>query len=389
MSPTTDPAVAIARVAERRRQPAACLYAPEPADTDEHVIAEAVGGRLTAPILCGAHNNTIAATADKPLAEHYAPLTFAASVKRQRGGSAGKTGTTLRFIAEDGRPTTVAPDGRSEFGFEKEVNDAGVVQRASGPLRALAKIAKHHPDPNGFRLFAVASPGVTIPVEIGIGPETLPGYLKTALHFAAGFIAAPAPATIDAVRPGIFRERPVRVLMQLPFREPFFDPTGPIRHEVTLYPNGANAVVTIMLFSSFCVTMELPYFATRTALRYIQLLDGTGPQLVDVEPLPIPNHAMSERDWDQLLAVSRGNIERIFHERQQRDTEEIAQECGRTALGQALRAGNDRLFPYFFRAELERVPLEPRELIDDLVNQAQAHIKAGRNPLDLGPMLLS
>ena len=381
-------AAAIARVGDMRLRPATCLYGPEPATSEEHVLGEAVGGRLTAPILCRTHNGEVASSADGPFAEHYAALTFAASVRRQRGNAGGKIGTSVRFIGADGRRATVAPNGTSEFELALEKNDAGVVQRGSGPLRALAAIAKNHPDPNGFRLYEVAGPGVTIPIEVGIGDESLPGYLKTALHFAAGFVAAPSPATIAAVRPGIFRERPVRVLMQLPFREPFFDPTGPIRHEVTLYPDGADAIVTIMLFSSFAVTLALPHFGTRIARRYVQLLDGTGPQLVDVEPIPVPRNRMSDRDWDQLFAVSHANIGRIFAERQQRDVEEICQEAARVAFGHAARVDAPCDFIEYFRAELERKPLEPRSLIDDLVNQARAHLARGHEPLDFAPMLV-
>jgi hypothetical protein len=378
----------IARVAQLRRTPPTCTYCRAPADSEEHVLPEALGGRLTAPILCAAHNNTISRSADEPFARHYETLTFAAGVRRQRGNRQGKVGTTLRFFDPQGRLTTVKPDGRSEFGLETERDAKGVIQRASGPLRALTGIAKHHPDPSGFRLFEVAGPGVTIPVEVGICDENLPGYLKTALHFAAGFIAAPSPATLAALRSGILRERPVRVLLQLPFRAPYFDPKGAIRHEVTIYPGGEDAIATIMLFSSFCVTLALPHFGTRTALRYTQLLDGTGPQLAEVAPIPIPREPLSDREWDDLFATARTNIDRIFADRAQRDIEELAQQAARTAIGYVMRFGDPiHTFPTFFRAELERIPLE-RDLVDDLVRQAQAHIAQGRDPFDITPMLL-
>jgi hypothetical protein len=377
----------IARVELLRRRPSSCLYCTNPPDTDEHVVAEAVGGRLTAPILCAKHNNAISASADAPFARHYETLTFAAGVRRQRGNSSGKVGTSVRFIDGQGRRTTVAPDGHSEFGLVTERNADGVVQRASGPLRQLAHIARGHPDPNGFRLFEVVGPGVTIPIGVGICDENLPGYVKTALHFAAGFMAAPAPATIAALQPGIMRQRPVRVLMQLPFRAPYFDPNGPIRHEVTVYPDGEDAVATIMLFSSFCVTLGLPHFGTRTALRYVQLLDGTGPQIADVDAIPIPRTALSDREWEGLFATSRASIERIFVARAARDIEEIGQQAARIATGHALHVGDLGAFAAFFRAELERVPLES-DVVADLVRQAVVHIARGRDPFDVRPMLL-
>jgi hypothetical protein len=362
----------ILRVAQLRRTPDACLYCIAKPDTDEHVLAEAVGGRLTARIMCERHNGLTGA-ADKAFADHYAPLTFAASVVRQRGSPTyGKIGTTLRFVDAQGRKTTVKPDGRSEFGPELERNDDGIVQRGSGSYRALSAIAKNHPDPNGFRLFEVAGPGVTIPVAVGIGPESLPGYLKTALHFAAGFVAGPSEATVAALAPAILGERPARAFVQLPFRAPYFDPTGPIRHEVTIYPDGSDAVVTVMLFSSFAVTLALPHFATRTALRYVQLLDGTGPELFDIDPIPIPRDKLSDRELDSVLRWGNLNVQRIFSERRQRDTEEVSEYAARVAMGEEAR--HPGTFLTFYRAELERVPLDDSELVDDLVHQMRQRL---------------
>jgi hypothetical protein len=142
-----------------------------------------------------------------------------------------------------------------------------------------------------------------------------------------------------------------------------------------------------MLFSSLCVTLALPAFTIRHALRYVQLLDGTGPQLVDIEPFPIPREPLSDRELDAFFATSQANLERIFVARAQRDVEEIAQQGARIALGHAVRLGDMAQFAAFFRAELERVPFD-RGFVDDLVRQARAHIAQGRDPLDLGPMIL-
>jgi hypothetical protein len=54
----------IARVELLRRHASNCLYCPNPPDTNEHVLAEAVGGRLIAPLLCSKHNNVISIVAD-------------------------------------------------------------------------------------------------------------------------------------------------------------------------------------------------------------------------------------------------------------------------------------------------------------------------------------
>ena len=234
-------------------------------------------------------------------------------------------------------------------------------------------------------LFETISPGVVIPVGVGIVDDVLPGFVKTALHFAAGFMAPPPAATIAALRPGILRERPIRVLRQLPFRAPYFDPTGPVRHEVTIYPNGAHAVATIMLFSSMTATLELPHFGTREALRYVQLLDGTGPQLVDVDPIPIPHGPLSEREWDGLFATAHAKVYQIFVDRANREVDEMAKAASRVAMGHdAVHPG---AFLRWFRAELECKAIRA-ELVDDLVRQAQRRILRGLPVMDDADMVL-
>jgi hypothetical protein len=198
-------------------------------------------------------------------------------VHRRRGSSAGKIGTTLRFTDREGRRTTVAPDGTSEYSLTvREFSENGRPLRASGSLKALRALRRNQPDPANVLLVELISPGVTILVGVGITDQCLPGYFKTALHFAAGFVDAPHAATIAALRPYIFEGRAVPIV-PLPFRDPFFDPEGPVRHEVTIYPDGKNAVVTIMLFSAIIVAIELPHFGTRRSLRYRQMLgQGSG-----------------------------------------------------------------------------------------------------------------
>jgi hypothetical protein len=375
------------RADELRRHPETCLYCPQPADSNEHIIPDAIGGHLKAPILCRAHNVAVG-RADKALSDHYTPVTFASTLKRQRGNpTTGKYGASVKFIDAQGREVTVAPDGTSEFGLEiTETNDAGVPQRASGPERKLRGIAKNHPDPNGFRLFQVAGPGVTMPIGVGIGPESLPGYLKIALHFAAGFVGPVSEATLAALAPAIFGKRPARVLMQLPFRAPYFNPAGPVRHEVTIYPDGTDAIATVMLFSSFCVTLALPHFVTRIARRYTQYLDGTR-TVADVEAIPIPRERLSDREWDQLFATAHANLTRIFNDRGNRDIEEIAHAAARKAFGSACKDPRPGAFFDYFRAELIIVPLE-QVIVEELVTRARDRAIRGLPTVDDSPMLL-
>jgi len=241
-------------------------------------------------------------------------------------------------------------------------------------------------DPANVVLVEVISPGVTIPVGVGITDQCLPGYVKAALHFVAGFVDAPHAATIAALRPYIFGGRAVPVV-PLPFREPFFDSKGPVRHEVTIYPDGKNAVVTIMLFSAIVVAIELPHFGTRRSLRHRQLLGGcSGPELIDVEPYPVPRRRLSDREWDHLLETTRAALIRIFATRHHSDIDEMAQQAARTAWGRAATSNLANFTPYF-QAELETLAL-PRRQISALVRESRAHLTAGRLPFDPSTMLL-
>lgn len=105
----------IARVAKLRRTLTACLYCPA---SPEHVLGEAVGGRLSAPILCATQHMAVSVSADGRFAHHFETLTFAVGARPHRGGRQGKTGTTVRSIDRKARRTTVLPDGRPECRLE-------------------------------------------------------------------------------------------------------------------------------------------------------------------------------------------------------------------------------------------------------------------------------
>jgi hypothetical protein len=94
--------IIIPDVSKARRTPVTCLYCLETPDSHEHPLAEALGGRLHAPILCDSHNNLIANKCDDPMIAQFAPLMFMLGTPRARdakGASlAGKSDSGERLV---------------------------------------------------------------------------------------------------------------------------------------------------------------------------------------------------------------------------------------------------------------------------------------------------
>jgi hypothetical protein len=361
-----------------------CVYCADPPTTAEHIFQEAIGGKLTARILCAAHN-AFFSDVDRDLADHYAVLVWASGTVRDRGGrERWPFGTRLRFPdAKNQRATIINPDGSNAFDkVTVELNEVGKPVRFDGPLDSLRAIAAKNG--NG-PIVEIVSPGPTIPVGVGITDVALPGLMKNALHFAAGFVAEPSPATIAAVLPYMRGERRVPVV-PLPFRAPWFPP-GPPRHEITVYPNGRNAVVTILLFGAIAVALELPHFIIGRAVRHVQLLDGSAPRVFDVDAVPVPRRPLSDREADHYLETVMAALTIIFRARHLFDINDLAQESAREALGDGARIGGNAAFLTYFHAALQRRAL-PADEIKGLVREAAAALRRGDVPCNLAPLLI-
>ena len=121
-----------------RRTPTRCIYRDRAAVSDEHVVPCAIGGRLTAPILCHAHNNA-ASAADNALAVWFAPFTNMLAVPRQDG----KIGTSYTAKSIDGRAVIVKHNGQvEEPNTIKERDSKGRILRAAGDLKWLDRLRK-------------------------------------------------------------------------------------------------------------------------------------------------------------------------------------------------------------------------------------------------------
>jgi hypothetical protein len=361
-----------------------CLYCDAPASSDEHIIPEAIGGHYTRRIVCERHNNELGPL-DDALATHFAALTWGSGLARERGGREHfDAGTRLRYVNAGGRASYIDPDGKGEFAKAVvEKRPDGGVARADGPLEKLEGILAQQQTGRGI-LFEIVSPGPTVPVGVGLTDESLPGILKIALHFAAGCVLRPTPPTIATLWPYLRRERPIPVVA-LPFREPWFVPGRRLCHEVTLYPDRDNAVVTVLLYSALPVALELPGYVTTVARRLTQHLDDGSYKLVDVEPRPLPRQRLSDREWDALMKTSMAVITAIFRGRHVRDVTDIASEAAKAAWPYDPSCGLE--FQGRMRAALELKALAADQ-INGLIGEAIALNARHGFPFDPDPLTL-
>ncbi len=78
-----------------RRRRSTCIYCDRPPATWEHIVPEAVGGKLTAFVLCEVHRLI---EADHRFAERFAPMTHLLQVQRQDG----RVGAAMMLEKADG-----------------------------------------------------------------------------------------------------------------------------------------------------------------------------------------------------------------------------------------------------------------------------------------------
>lgn len=361
-----------------------CLYCTAPATSSEHIIQEAIGGHYRRRILCGAHNSGFSAI-DDALASHFEALTWASGLARDRGGRAGlAAGTMLRFVDARGREAIIGPNGIPENvqAHVEPREDGHGIARAEGPLRKLEAILAQQATGRGV-LFQIIQNAPTLPINIGITDESLPGILKSALHFAAT-LKRPTSATIAVLLPYLQGERRIPVV-PLPFRAPWFDPGRRLRHEITIYPDRVNTVATILLYSAIPVALELPGYVANGARRLVQYLDDGKYELVDVAARPVPRQRLSDREWDALLKTTIAVITQIFRARQIRDMTDIAAEAAMKAWPHDPTCGP--VFQYRMRAALQELPFEP-EQIHRLVREAVVLYTRFGYPFDLEPLTL-
>ena len=279
-------------IERHRRRPDACLYCSNSAASVEHVVPEAIGGRLTAPILCADHNAAVNAVADEPLSEAFAPYVTFMQIARHRG----QVGATYPGIDQDGKTVYVMPGGLAR----REPLDVLARDENKRILRAEGDLSKLESLPDAafanvetrYELAKITVPDVT--VAIGTGRGTMNAALKIALHFYAGFIDDVARDVACRLLAFIEGAEGIQEFVRTPLLEAeIFPDIGEPQHEVTCYADDGATLVTVLLFGMYGYACRLPLECANSGLRYRQVLSQAYPQFFEGVPRP------SALDWNK------------------------------------------------------------------------------------------
>lgn len=301
-------------IAKYRRDLGHCLYCETSDLTSEHIVPEAVGGRLTADILCGRHNGAVN-VADEPLNKNFAPYVTMLQVPRQRGG----VGAEFDATDAHGSPIAIVAEG---FAKQKPLivhrrDKSNRIAHATGDLGILDTLPE--------AAFSLESPRnvfavITVPeanYSVVSGSAIMGAILKIALHFFAGFVGDVAMDEANELLPYIAGEAVAGgKFVRTPFLDDdVFPEMWPPQHEVTAYPVGGLTLVTILLFGAYGYTCRLPFtMRGTTGLRYRQALGQNYPELH--EGVSIPQSLSWERrpgknDGEAWNAPIRERLRRI------------------------------------------------------------------------------
>lgn len=282
-------------ISRARRAPSRCLYCTNPPDTDEHVLADAVGGRLTAPILCSNHNGIAARKCDEPMARQLAPISTLLGIKRSLGRH-----VTFRGRSDSGEPLVVDAFGnvrRHKRLDVVQVAPGGKIRFARGELAKLDELRSQGMlENNKLNVIAVLEKPPVVNFAIAIARDVERGVFKTALHFVAGFICDVEPEIAHALLPYIEGTQSAGGLFvrSMPLSGRYFPESWPPRHEIRTYPVGNETFVTVLLFGLYGFQVRLPIETSDTIRYYQPLLDG-------VHPVLEPHDHQRAFDWEERL----------------------------------------------------------------------------------------
>jgi hypothetical protein len=283
-------------IEKARRYPEHCLYCGDVANSKEHPIPRALGGRLWAPILCRRHNGLVAGASDEGIIEQLHSLMHFVGARRQGGGQ----GAPLYGVTDEGERIKFDPQGRPERNKVQILERTAdrKIKRASGPLPMLDRLHKQgalaETDGPVIALMEKAPP-VTVRMVISKAAEK--GVLKIALHFVAGFIGDVARDVARALWPYVVGDKLAGgdYVRTLPLEGRFFPASWPPQHRVAAYAAGRECFVTVLLFGMYGFNVRLPV-EIAAQRRYIQPLTGNA-----LAPILEENDHLRDFDWEDRL----------------------------------------------------------------------------------------
>lgn len=366
-------------IARLRRHPEHCLYCADPAVSDEHVLQKAIGGRLTAPILCTRHNNGIGSVADDALFESLRPLVNMLRIKRHDRS----VGATYKARTTTGEHVTVTENQRHVIPLDVQRDGRNRIIGGTGPLdlveqlRSAGALSDHSAD---SIIATVVKPPA---VYFGVGSDAMAeaAVLKTAIHFIAGFVGDIPLEQAQRLLPYVMGRN--RAIDEFVGRAPFNDtitPDGwPPFHQVTCWTAADATYVAVMLFGAHPYLCRLPFrMPNMAALRYRQPLVGAR-----LDPVLEENVTVSGVDWNMKVTQDEANawgteilrrMNRIGQWAQAREFTEQAERVGRRAEQLAMGGGD---FWEHYRAQLQLEALSADE-IDEFIQVGRAARAQGR-----------
>jgi len=364
---------------------AGAVYCGAEPNSREHPLAEALGGRLTANILCAHHNNDVANRCDEPMFKQFAPWMFMLGTKRERG----VRGAEFRGHADDGEPLVAKPGWRvcrrKRLQLVQRAAN-GKIKYAKGDLAKLEelKAAGVLDKPDGPVIATLEKPPA-INYKIAVAADAERGVLKTALHFVAGFVIDVDKELAKQLYHYVTGQERAdgKYVRTLPLEELYFPESWPPRHEIRTYPSsGGETYITVLLFGLYGFQVCLP-IATPGPVRYKQ------PLLDDLRPVFERNDHVRKFGWDDhLTSDSIEPLETNLHFRHQKleGYAKWRQDKSR-CMDAAIRALKSQFslhvnYREAYIAELQLEAFEADE-ISRLVHWGAKALDRGRHPWDL------
>lgn len=351
-----------------RRRRDVCIYCDLPPATWEHIVPEAVGGKLKAFVLCKAHQTI---EVDHRFAERFAAMTHLMQVRRQDG----RVGAAMMLEKADGSGRArLFDDGTMEIPTDVVRDSEGKFVRVTGDITRIPKIRSqiagspsNYIPPATFQLVPEAPELVA---DYGFGPETWPSVVKIALHFLASFDAgSDVPGElIDRLQPIIYGGSSVPDCVTVTTIEgPYFTAGLDDAHEVVSFDGGDCVTVAISLYGVFRCLVRFDDARCARTLRYVQRLAGEPPQLAVEDLMQLPWRRASEEEQTKWLAVTKERVAALINRRINIFYDKKVREALPKAYGEFSRHAFDYASPIegiaaYLRAELEQTIPNPEDL---------------------------
>ncbi|MBD5605042.1 MAG: hypothetical protein IAI48_08135 [Candidatus Eremiobacteraeota bacterium] len=278
----------------------ACLFCTSAADSPEHLIPQALGGRLARKLLCGKHNNEINDRCDKPLIKQFEFFVHALRVVQERSDP----GKSVSGISASGETYIVDADHKPRLpktqilAYNPSTKLPHIIKAPDeASARRILTTMQLDPDIIPFEVITQPSEKLEFAIQLG-GPDGLRGILKIAYEYVVGYLGAPVDVDEDqALRTMLLvdgdcaeyvRWLPFEFADQLPQAEYF-------SHRIIAAPVADGTLVVIELFTVAPFLIRLPGITISAPRILVQNLIGDLPfesQLFGTIPF----------DWENISA---------------------------------------------------------------------------------------